>query len=38
MSQEDIEALPFNVIAELRANLTPIPVGDDTSNINNFII
>ena len=38
MSQEDIDALPVDVLAELRAKLTPIPVGDDTSDINNAII
>ena len=38
MIQEEIEALPVDVLAEIRAKLTPIPVGDDTSDINNGII
>ena len=38
MSQEDIEALPVDVLAELRAKLTSIPVGGDTSDINIVII
>ena len=38
MSQEDIGALPVDVLAELRSKLTPIPVGDDNFDINNGII
>ena len=38
MVQEDIKSLPVDVLAELQAKLTPIPVGDDTSDINNGII
>ena len=37
-SQEYTEAFPVDVLEELRAKLTPIPVGDDTSDINNVII
>ena len=38
MSQEEIKALPVGVLAELPAKFTHIPVGDDTSDINNFRI
>ena len=38
MSQEDIEALPVDLLSEPQAKLSHIPVGDDTSDINNGII